>query len=344
MNHSTIGSDDMKASIFDVAKRSGLSVVTVSRVLNGNGNVRESNRLKVLNAMKELDYRPSAAARTLARGRTGVVGLVLSTLQDSVFDAIVKVVHDELSAHGYVLALSVIPGKGDHGSGYLIREDRVDGVIVLSPAGDDGFVKELKQSGIPCVVIDSQNDSDVPSVVKIDHEAGGYMAGRHLAELGHKKIGHLSGPARYDSTRDRRKGFIQALRESGLEPCLMEEGDYSIETGYRSARRWMDERRLPEAVFAGDDYIAAGIINALQEAGRSVPRDLSIVGYDDQNLASLLHPLLTTIRQPIAPIAQAAVHALMSRLDDGSVPAGIIIRPELVIRESAIPSIPQTNG
>ncbi|MGK9250408.1 LacI family DNA-binding transcriptional regulator [Paenibacillus sp. D9] len=324
----------MKPSIFDVAKRSGLSVVTVSRVLNGSGNVRENNRLKVLSAMKELDYRPSAAARTLARGSTGVIGLTLSTLQDSVFDAIVKSVHDELSAQGYFLALSIAPESGEPGSSYLIRENRVDGVIVLSPSDEDEIVRELEQSGIPYIVIDSQDAKSAPSTVKVDHETGGYMACRHLTELGLRKIAHLSGPAHYDSTRERKSGFLRALQEAGLEPFLIEAGDYSIENGYRSARRWLEENRLPEAVFAGDDYIAAGIINALQEAGLSVPRDLSVVGFDDQNLASLLHPLLTTVRQPVLPIAQAAVHALMARMEDGAAPEGVVIQPELVIRES----------
>lgn len=327
----------MKPSIFDVAAKSGLSVVTVSRVLNGSGNVREKNRLKVLEAMKELDYRPNAAAQSLAKGKTGVVGLLLSTLQDSVFDAIVKSVHDELAERGYFLALSVSPSYGERGSSFLMEKDRVDGIIVLSPTWEETLVPELEQKEIPFVIIDNQNPAYDLSAVQVGHYSGGYAAGRHLVELGHTSIAHLSGPAEYKSTIDRKNGFLKALAENGLEPVFTEEGLFSMETGYAAAKRWLAEDRLPEALFCGDDYIAVGVLNALQEAGLSVPRDMSIVGYDDQNLTALLRPRLTTVAQPVLSIARSAVEALLVQLEGKEQSPPVVLKPELIARESSAP-------
>ncbi|OXM16875.1 LacI family DNA-binding transcriptional regulator [Paenibacillus herberti] len=324
----------MKPSIFDVANKSGLSVVTVSRVLNGSGNVRERNRLRVLAAMKELDYRPNAAAQSLAKGKTGVIGLLISTLQDSVFDAIVKEVHDELAEHGYFLALSVSPSDREPGSSFLMEKDRVDGIIVLSPTWEDTLVPELQQKEIPYVIIDNQNPAYDKSAIEVGHYSGGYAAGQHLVELGHTSIAHLSGPAAYKSTIDRMNGFLKALADSGLDPLFIEEGPYSMETGYNAAKRWINEDRLPEAVFCGDDYIAVGVLNALQEAGLSVPRHLSLVGYDDQNLATLFRPMLTTVAQPVLPIARSAVKALLAQLEGKPSPEPVVLQPELIVRQS----------
>lgn len=139
----------MKVSIFDVAKKSGLSVVTVSRVLNGAGTVREKNRQKVLDAIKELNYHPNAAARSLASGKTGIIGLIVTTLQDSFFDAVVKELNETLALHGYFLAVSVSTGIDSDENHYLIQEDRVDGLILLSPMQEDNYIVELKRRGFP---------------------------------------------------------------------------------------------------------------------------------------------------------------------------------------------------
>lgn len=203
----------MKVSIFDVAKKSGLSVVTVSRVLNGAESVREKNRQKVLEAIKELDYRPNAAARSLARGKTGIVGLIVTTLQDSFFDAVVKELNEVLALHGYFLAISVSTGIGSDEAHYLIQEDRVDGLILLSPMEEDNYIVELKRRNIPYVLIDNQKPDNDAFSVTIDNYKGGYTATKHLLDLGHTSIAHLSGQDMFRSTRERRSGFLQALKE-----------------------------------------------------------------------------------------------------------------------------------
>lgn len=162
----------MKVSIFDVAKKSGLSVVTVSRVLNGAESVRENNRQKVLEAIKELDYRPNAAARSLASGKTGIIGIIVTTLQDSFFDAVVKELNEILAMHGYFLAISISTGIESDDSHYLIQEDRVDGLILLSPMEEDNYIVELKRRGIPYVLIDNQKPENDTYSITIDNFKG----------------------------------------------------------------------------------------------------------------------------------------------------------------------------
>ncbi|MEC0309107.1 LacI family DNA-binding transcriptional regulator [Paenibacillus lautus] len=325
----------MKVSIFDVAKKSGLSVVTVSRVLNGAESVREKNRLKVLEAIKELDYRPNAAARSLARGKTGIVGLIVTTLQDSFFDAVVKELNEVLALHGYFLAISVSTGIGSDEAHYLIQEDRVDGLILLSPMEEDNYIVELKRRNIPYVLIDNQKPDNDAYSVTIDNYKGGYAATKHLLDLGHTSIAHISGQDMFRSTRERRSGFLQALEERSLAPFEMITGDFEIDFGYDVCRKWLREGRLPSAVFAGDDNIALGVLNALLEEGIRVPEQVAIVGYDDQYISSKLRPHLTTVRQPTDRIGLAAADMLLRRMD-GTMKRGgnVRIDPELIVRES----------
>lgn len=327
----------MKVSIFDVAKKSGLSVVTVSRVLNGAETVREKNRQKVLDAMKELDYRPNAAARSLASGKTGIIGVIVTTLQDSFFDQVVKELNEVLALHGYFLAISVTTGIGSGDTHYLIQEDRVDGLILLSPMEEDNYIVELKRRGIPYVLIDNQKPDNDSFSVTIDNFKGGYMATKHLLEQGHTSIAHLCGEEMFRSTRERRSGFLQALSEQGLEPFEIVTGEFEIAFGYDTCKRWIAANRLPSAVFTGDDNIALGVMNALMEAGISVPGQVMVVGYDDQYIASQLRPQLTTVRQPADQIALAAADMLLKRIDGRMKRgAGQRIDPELILRETTV--------
>lgn len=325
----------MKVSIFDVAKKAGLSVVTVSRVLNNASSVREKNREKVLQAMKELDYQPNAAARSLARGRTGVIGLALTTLNDSVFDAVVKEVGDRLAERGYFLAMSIAGYEDSSFHRTLFQEDRVDGVILLSPLREEEYVLELKKKKIPFVLLDNQlRASQAPSVI-VDNYKGGYDAARHLIELGHTRIAHIAGPDWFLSSKERERGFRAALTEAGLQPFGVERGTFEISSGYAIARRWIETGSLPTAVFAADDYIALGVMDAMKNEGIRVPQDLSIVGFDDQIIASQFRPMLTTIRQPAEQIGKHGVDLLLKWIDGSSRRnATVQLEPELIVRES----------
>ncbi|THF77081.1 LacI family DNA-binding transcriptional regulator [Cohnella fermenti] len=325
----------MKASIFDVARKSGLSVVTVSRVINNAASVRPANREKVLRAMRELDYQPNASARSLAKGRTGVIGLTLTTLHDSFFDAVVKEANERLAERGYLLSLSIATGYNDSFHHPLFQEDRVDGILLLSPIDEDEYVTELRRKNIPFVLIDnSESHSSVPSVV-VDNFKGGCEATRHLIGLGHTSIAHIGGTGSFLSSRERERGFLFAMEEAGLAPHSVERGEFEISSGYRIAKRWIESGTLPSAVFAADDYIALGVLDACKNEGIRVPRDLSIVGFDDQHLAAEFRPALTTVRQPAGEIAAAAVDLLLGIMAEPAKPGTVVqIEPKLIVRES----------
>ncbi|UHA72281.1 LacI family DNA-binding transcriptional regulator [Paenibacillus sp. 481] len=326
----------MKVSIFDVAKKAGLSVVTVSRVLNNATTVREKNRQKVLQAMKDLDYHPNAAARSLAKGKTGVIGMIVTTLQDSFLDSIVQKVSGMLKDYGYYLALSIANHPTEEGHGRdLIQEDRVDGLLILSAVHEEPYVVELKKRKIPFVLIDNQIVQPSVSNVVVDNFKGGYEATKHLIELGHKRIAHIKGSHFFVSAVEREKGFLSAMQEAGLQPVAIEAGDFSIESGYRAVQKWLEEGQLPTGIFAADDFTAIGVVNALHEAGYQVPRDVSVVGYDDQMLASQLRPRLTTMKQPANQIGQAAVETLMKHINSTAKRSSTLkFESELVVRES----------
>ncbi|WP_438433784.1 LacI family DNA-binding transcriptional regulator [Gorillibacterium sp. sgz500922] len=333
----------MKVSIMDVAKKSGLSVVTVSRVLNQSASVRPKNREKVLQAMRELNYHPNASARSLASGRTGIIGLTLTTLHDSVLDAIVKEVNECLMDQGYFLALSISQGDEEAFRRSMFQEDRVDGVILLSPMNADLYVMELKKRKIPFVILDSQERYPAASMVFVNNFKGGYDATRHLIGLGHREIAFIGGPKSFLSSRERERGFLAALAEAGLTPFGVERREFDIPSGYSAASEWIAAGRLPTALFAADDFIALGAMDACKNAGIRVPDEISIVGFDDQVYASEFRPRLTTVRQPFENIGKHGVDLLLKRIrEPGSRQVTLEFDPELIEREST--AAPRSPG
>ncbi len=327
----------MKVTIEDVVKKSGLSYVTVSRVISNAPNVRESNRKKVLEAIEELGYVPSAAARTLATGKTNVVAMFVSDIGDYFFGSIVKEVNDQLLRKGYLLAISVCDGKDDEIDTAFLNQNRVDGVILLVANKEKYFIDILKNRKVPFVVVDNQTiNTDITSVLA-DNVTGGYLAVKHLLELGHTEIG-LIGAAPYGlSTLERQMGAIKALTEVSLQPAGMEYGEYDQMTGYNTIMKWHKEGKLPSAVFAFDDHIALGVVNAVKDLGCRVPDDLSVCGYDDSPLANHYTPKITSVRQPAEEMAQNAVNQLLSQIshqDTGSY--AMKLAPKLAVKESTM--------
>lgn len=321
-------------NIHDVAKKSGLSVVTVSRVLNNSPSVREGNRQKVLSAIEELNYQPNSAARSLVRGKTGVIGMSITNFNDSFYDRVIRVVNRKLAEQGYFLALSIAENEDD-GVNFLFQKDRVDGIILLSPLEEKEYVEELKRKNIPVVLLDNQfQHEDVPSVL-VDNYQGGYEATNHLISLGHTRIAYIGGPSVFLSVTERKRGYVQALDEAGLTPFGTEYCGFTVSSGYEVAKRWIREDKLPTAIFSGDDFIALGVVQALREEGILVPQDISVVGFDDQQFVGEFYPRLTTVRQPEAQMGNIGVELLL-KLINGEVtqPAVTKLAPQLLIRES----------
>ncbi len=321
-------------NIHDVAKKSGLSVVTVSRVINNSPSVREANRQKVLKAMEELNYQPNSAARSLVRGKTGVIGMSITNFNDSFYDRVIRVVNRKLADQGYFLALSIAENEVE-GDNFLFQRDRVDGIILLSPLKEEEYVAELKRKNIPFVLLDNQfHHEDIPSVV-VDNYQGGYEATRHLIGLGHSQIAYIGGPSVFLSVAERKRGYVQALHEAGLTPFGTEYCGFTVSSGYEVAKKWIREDRLPTAIFSGDDFIALGVVQALREEGIMVPHDISVVGFDDQEFVGEFYPRLTTVRQPEAQMGNIGVDLLLKLIHGEVMPPAVTkLAPQLLVRES----------
>ncbi len=328
----------MKYNIYDVAKKAGVSIVTVSKVINNSQTVRENNRQKVLQAMKELNYNPSAAARSLASGRTGTIGLLIDNLSDTFLSSALSAINEYLEDNGYFLALSLIqPNNVNTNTPFLFQQDRVDGLLIVSPVCEEMYILDLKGKKIPFVLLDNQKlHPSIPSVI-VNNYKGGYDATRHLLELGHKRILHISGPELYMSSIDREAGYKAAMLDAGLESHIINSSEFSIAHGYEIAMQLINENKLDNftAIFAADDYIALGVIDAFKNENIKVPADISVIGYDDQELASSFHPGLTTIRQPAKEMGRMGAEILL-KIIRGEVKRYNTIKldPNLVIRES----------
>jgi DNA-binding LacI/PurR family transcriptional regulator len=330
----------MAVNIYDVAKKAGVSVVTVSRVLNNSPNVRESNRQKVMDAINELDYKPNAAARSLARGNTGMIGLVIPTIDDPFMSRAMLSAEKALRELGMFLVVSFALDDVDFTDSNcvkLFREDRVDGILIMSPIKDEGYIMELKKRDFPFVLLDQHHTGlQVPSVT-VDNFYGGYQAAMSLIQGGAKKAAHICGSAIYESSIERLNGFKKALEDNGIEPDdeLIVQGEFSVESGYNAACDWFKKGIIPDGIFAADDKIAFGVLDAAKKFKLKVPEDVSVIGYDDHPFASSLHPGLSTIRQPAEELGRSGVELLLDVIK-GKVrrAATVTIKPQVVLRDT----------
>lgn len=327
----------MAVNIYDVAKRAGVCVVTVSRVINGVASVRESNRQKVLRAMDELGYTPSAAARALARGNSGVLGMLVPILTDPFMAEVVTGAAETARRYDLLLMLC-ITGEDEKEVGAAVKmysEGRVDGMLVLAPASRS-LAPRLRKSKAPFVLLDQDSPSSSAVSVTVNNFQAGYLATKHLIELGHRRIGHLSGTPTYQSSSDRVRGFEAAMHEHGLpfkemiRPC-----HFNPMAGYLVAKQWLSESDRPTAIFAADDQMAFGVYQAAGDLGLDIPRDLSLVGVDDNPLCQYVGAGLTTVRQPMREMGSLGVHLLDRMLAKEDISGTIrVLEPQLVVRGS----------
>ena len=328
----------MSVNIYDIAKKAGVSVVTVSRVINNYPSVRPHNRAKVLEAMKELDYKPNAAARSLAKGRTGMVGLVLPSMQDFFMSQVVLTVENTLKAVGMFLVITMAMDNDNfmESSGVrLFREERVDGILLMSPVKNIEYVLELKRREFPFVLLDQyQSDLQVPSVT-VDNFYGGYHATQLLIKGGARRIAHITGEMIYESSVERLNGFRKALEDNGLsvDENLIAEGDFTYTCGYKITKQWILEGKLPDAIFAADDGTAFGVLDAAREFNLSVPEQLAVIGYDDHPFTSMFQSRVSTVRQPAEEMGRCGVELLLAMIK-GRVKRNtkVTLKPEIIPR------------
>jgi LacI family transcriptional regulator len=333
----------------DVAALAGVSRTTVSFVLNGRDvAIPPATRERVLDAARQLGYHPHASARQLAGGQSHAVGLVLRQTREQVAgDALLTETLRGLTAAARSRGFSVLVEAflpGDDGYAELARTRRADGLVVSGPRSDDRHLAELAREGFPLVLQGALPGLDVPSV-DIDNLSGARLAVEHLLGLGHRRIGCVTNaPLAYTAARERLEGYRTAMRAAGIEPetTWIAEAAFDAPSGRRAMRTLLDRADL-EAVFVASDVVAFGAIDALRAAGKRIPLDISIVGFDDIPLAAFLEPPLTTVRLPAYELGHAAGMALLDRINRARVPSRTVLPTELVVRASTGPPRPSPS-
>jgi LacI family transcriptional regulator len=311
------------ATIKDVAREAGVSVATVSRVLNSSGPVRAAVADRIRRISAQLRYVPHSGARSLITARTNTLGVLLPDLYGEFFSELIRGMDRAAQSRGYHLLLSSAHGRApDIASLMHAMRGRVDGMILMSPRLDPGTLFENLPGNVPAVLLSSDIRDDRYPVVTIDNMAGAHAMVRHLLALGHRRIAHIAGEPGNHDAEARRRGYRKALgsvaraRYADLEI----DGDFTEASGYAATQALLSLRTPPTAIFAANDAMAIGALSALREAGRRVPADLSVAGFDDVPLAQYLNPPLTSVHVPIDEMGARAAHRLIAAIAGDAVP------------------------
>jgi LacI family transcriptional regulator len=326
-----------EATIRDVAKRAQMSVATVSRALNGFDNVSEQARERIANAVKELGYVPHAGARSLSLARNNAIGVVLPDLHGEFFSEIVRGMDREASRRGYLLLLSNLHSGSEQAANALrAMRGRVDGLIVMAPHLGAAELSAALPRGLPSILINTRDGPDRHPSIHLDNGAGARAVVDHLASLGRKRLVHIAGPAKNIDAQERSQAFRAAVSAHGLIGKVVE-GDFEMESGSRAIADLLAKGTAFDAIFAANDNMAIGAIEALRAAGKAIPDDVAIVGFDDIPLAQ--HLGITTVRVRIAELGERAVARLLDGLTSGSETGQELHAPELIIRSTSGPRV-----
>lgn len=330
-----------KLTIRQIAEMVGVSRSSVSRVLNDSPSVSAEMLERVQAVIAQTGYQPNPIARSLSGRRSNIIGLVIplavsSLFEDPFFARLMQGISRGCNSHDYTLSLFLFHSAEEERKLHhrISRSRLLDGIIVTATRTGDLLIPQLLDNGVPFVVHGKHEDSRV-SYVEVDNEAGAYTAVSHLLRLGRQRIGHISGPSSSLAAQDRKKGYLKALQERGvpLDESLVAEGNFTETSSYDATHRLLS-RKL-DALFVASDSMAFGALRALREAGKRVPDDVAVVGFDDMPQAAIADPPLTTVRQPITRAGALAVEMLIEILEKGEgTPRRIILPTELVIRVS----------
>lgn len=337
-------SRERRITIGDVAARAGVSKSAVSFVFNGRSGVGEEARERILEAARELEWRPDARARALSRSRAQALGLVirrepelLST--DPFFPQFVAGVESHLSTVGYALVLQVVDGEQAEHDAYsrFAHEARVDGVFLTDLRIEDERPAELAALGMPCVLLGSGDGQDT-APIGLDDAAGIRRAVRHLHALGHQRIAHVAGADRYVHSRVRREAWETEMRQLGLTPGAIAVADFTGASGARATHELLDHPEPPTAIIYANDIMAIAGISAAIDRGVRVPQDLSIIGFDDIPLAPYIIPPLTTVRQDVFQWGRACARTLVAIIEGGDSEVVDLPPVEFIVRGSTGPA------
>lgn len=328
------------SSIKDVAREAGVSTATVSHVINNTRFVSDEVRARVLRAIKECRYYPNAHARSLASGRSRIIGLVISDIANPFFPELVKSIEAAAFEQGYDVVLSNTNYDPERTSHYVRRfiERKAAGVAVMTSELDQELIDELAHREVSAVFLDVGKTGLHMNNIRVDYAKGIEQAILHLVELGHRRIAYISGTTSVRSARRRLEAFQQTTNELYLsDPELIFYGNFKVDGGKRAANEILTRHKenMPTAVIAANDLTAIGAISEFRAAGFQVPRDISIVGFDNIDFASLTEPALTTINLPRKELGRRAVEVLIKSLEDlEKEGVEIEISTNLVVRSS----------
>ncbi|HEX3423990.1 MAG TPA: LacI family DNA-binding transcriptional regulator [Sphingomicrobium sp.] len=321
-----------EATIRDVARKAELSVATVSRALNGFDNVSEEARERVTQAVRELGYVPHAGARSLSLARTNAIGVVLPDLHGEFFSEIVRGMDREASRHGYLLLLSNLHGSSDQAALALkTMHGRVDGLIVMAPHLSAEDLSTGLPPGLPSILINTRDGSGSRPAIHLDNAAGARAVADHFAALGRRRIVHVAGPEGNIDADERSAAFSEACANQGLD-CEIVRGDFEEGSGQRAVEQLVERGHRFDGLFAANDNMAIGALQALRSAGLDVPRDVVVAGFDDIPLAR--HLGLTTVRVRIAELGERALVRLLASIGREDCPGDELHPPELVVRST----------
>ncbi len=325
----------MSVSIKDIAKAAGVSPSTVSRALSDHPRISLETKERIRRLATEMGYSPSAVARSLVTQRTFIIGLAVAWVSDPFLAQVVRGVEDTALEYGYTVILSSFYGEPDREKEVLstFQERRVDGIIVESSCFDTYPPSLLSQFSLPIVLI---NRPEYSCSVSTDNLHGGRLATEYLLDLGHSRIGYIAAERGRRTNLDRLEAYKEALQGRGIafDPDLVALGDGYVGGGKEAMSRLLALPSPPTAVFCYNDLTAIGAVWAVREAGLQVPDDISLLGFDDIELAAYVYPPLTTVRQPVYELGHQAMEMVLALMVDGQKATSVMLKGEIVVRQS----------
>jgi LacI family transcriptional regulator len=333
----------------EVARLAGVSSATVSYVINdGPRRVSPETRARVLQIVDQLGYKPNAVARNLRRQRTSTLGLIIPDIFNAYFAEVARGVEAMAFEQGYIVVLCHSEYSPAKEIRYLevLGAERAAGVIWVPASDHPETLQRFRDTHIPLVILDRSVDGENIFSVIADNFRGGYLAGQHLLDLGHRRIGCIVRPVEMEHSHERMRGYQAALAEHGLtpDPDLVVPGGYRFEDGHRAASRLLDAQQPPTAVFAYNDIMAIGALRAAKDRGLAVPGDLSVVGYDDIPGAAYTDPPLTTIAQPKLAMGRRAAQLLIDSVNGQASPGEAAVRMQVALQQRQSTAPPRPIG
>ncbi|MEN2467045.1 catabolite control protein A [Ornithinibacillus sp. JPR2-1] len=329
----------MTVTIYDVAREANVSMATVSRVVNGNPNVKPTTRKKVLATIERLGYRPNAVARGLASKKTTTVGAIIPDISSIFFAELARGIEDIATMYKYNIILSNSDQNKDKELQLIntMLEKQVDGIIFMGGNITQEHIQQFSTASVPVVLAATYDGTEATPSVNIDYEVAAYEAAKNLIDKGNKRLAFINGNEEETINQLKYQGYLRALKEASIEPVAdyVVNGDYTYESGIKAVEQFMSLAQKPTAVFAASDAIALGAIHGAQDLGYRVPEDLEVFGFDNTKLANMVRPTLSTVVQPMYDIGAVAMRLLTKYMNKEEVEEKKVVLPHRLVERNS---------